>query len=284
MTKLNLKVGITTLFLSAALASVSLQAGAGSHEAVKTENVDCEYVLDESVLFGDIEGISDQDWDEEWGQVEDESDLYLIASEVIGIDIDTLFEQIEQGQSIAHVALSYGVDPQAIVDQAVAQEKVFVDELVADGDITQEEADEFLAEVLAEVTFEINQVEVDPLEIVAQVLNIDVDTLWQAMEDGKTIEGIAVENGVDVSQVVSAVITELTAEVNDLLAAELISEDEAAIEIKIIEAMVPVLVTLELPVLDAILWGDEVEEEWFGDAEEACFDDESEMPALENIS
>ncbi len=88
---------------------------------------------------------------QELAGVEEVVDWFTVAAETIGLDEDALWEALEDGQSIAEIAQAHGVEPQAVIDAVVAAEKEFVDRLVAEGELTQEEADEWLAELDEEV-------------------------------------------------------------------------------------------------------------------------------------
>ena len=68
------------------------------------------------------------------------------AAEAIGIEEDALRESLESGQSIADVATANDVDPQTVVDAMVASATERLSQKVEDGRLTQEEADERLAE------------------------------------------------------------------------------------------------------------------------------------------
>jgi hypothetical protein len=68
------------------------------------------------------------------------------AAEAIGIEPDALREALQAGQSIADVATANGVDPAVVVDALVDDAEARVAEKVADGTLTQAEADERLAE------------------------------------------------------------------------------------------------------------------------------------------
>jgi len=78
------------------------------------------------------------------------------AAEAIGIDVDALREALRSDQTIAQVAEANGVDPQAVVDALVADVSARIDQKVADGDLTQEEADEKKAELPERITALVN--------------------------------------------------------------------------------------------------------------------------------
>ena len=62
------------------------------------------------------------------------------VAEVIGIDPSALVEALRSGESIADVATAHGVAPEAVIDALVALHRARLDEKVADGSLTSEEA------------------------------------------------------------------------------------------------------------------------------------------------
>ncbi len=64
------------------------------------------------------------------------------AAEVLEMDKDELMEQLRDGNSLADVAEAQGKDPEAFKTALLDKIKTQLDELVADGDLTQEQADE----------------------------------------------------------------------------------------------------------------------------------------------
>ncbi|MGE3621880.1 MAG: hypothetical protein AB7L84_15605 [Acidimicrobiia bacterium] len=62
------------------------------------------------------------------------------AAEALGISEDDLRTALRDGQSLAEVAEANGVDRQAVVDALVAQAEARLDDAVADGDLTDEQA------------------------------------------------------------------------------------------------------------------------------------------------
>ncbi len=70
-----------------------------------------------------------------------------VVAEAIGIDEDALAEQLRDGSTIAEVAEANGVDVDAVVDAMVADATEHIQKDVEDGRLTQEQADEKLAEL-----------------------------------------------------------------------------------------------------------------------------------------
>ncbi|WP_299951826.1 hypothetical protein [uncultured Modestobacter sp.] len=75
-----------------------------------------------------------------------------VLDEVLGITHEELHVRMEAGQGLAEVAEDLGVDPQELIDGMVAKYAVAIDTLLADGTITQAEADQYLADL--ETAFE----------------------------------------------------------------------------------------------------------------------------------
>ena len=69
-----------------------------------------------------------------------------IAAETIGIERSALVEALADGQTIAEIAADNGTTAGAVIDALVAVHQAKLDELVADGSITAEEAAERAAE------------------------------------------------------------------------------------------------------------------------------------------
>jgi hypothetical protein len=74
-----------------------------------------------------------------------ESSPVAIAAEALGMTADELLAELQGGKSIADVANERGVDPQTIADSILASMKDNLAQAVADGKITQEQADQMLS-------------------------------------------------------------------------------------------------------------------------------------------
>lgn len=79
-----------------------------------------------------------------------------VLDEVLGISHDELHVRMEeQGQNLAAVATDLGIDPQTLVDALVASWSPAIDTLLADGTITQDEADAYRAALEEAFTFRV---------------------------------------------------------------------------------------------------------------------------------
>jgi polyhydroxyalkanoate synthesis regulator phasin len=70
--------------------------------------------------------------------------LVSTAADVLDMSLTDLLTELQDGESIADVAAEKGVETQEIVDAYLAQIGEDVDEAVADGDMTQTQADYYL--------------------------------------------------------------------------------------------------------------------------------------------
>ena len=72
-------------------------------------------------------------------------DLSVVA-ESLGLSEDELRTALDDGHTIADVAGEEGVDVQEVIDAIVTAQRERLDAKVAEGDLTQEQADEMLAD------------------------------------------------------------------------------------------------------------------------------------------
>lgn len=79
------------------------------------------------------------------------------AATALGIEPSELMQQLRDGKTIAQVAADKGVDVQTVIDAMVAELSTHLDEEVAEGDLTQEEADARKAEATERITTMVNE-------------------------------------------------------------------------------------------------------------------------------
>jgi polyhydroxyalkanoate synthesis regulator phasin len=91
-------------------------------------------------------------------------DMSTVADS-LGISEDELRDALADGQTIAEIAEEQGVDVQDVIDDIVAAQRERVDEAVAEGRLTQEEADELLAGAEERVTAFVNGELPDPEDL-----------------------------------------------------------------------------------------------------------------------
>jgi polyhydroxyalkanoate synthesis regulator phasin len=77
-------------------------------------------------------------------------------ADLFGLERDELRDLLRDGQSLADIATAQGVDVQAVIDTIVNATKEHLDEAVANGRLTQEEADAKLADLTERITEMVN--------------------------------------------------------------------------------------------------------------------------------
>ncbi len=80
-----------------------------------------------------------------------QSSLLSVAAEELGMTLDELTAELQDGKTIADVAAEKGVEPQAIADAFLAQRAEWLAGAVADGRITQQQADWMLENMQEQV-------------------------------------------------------------------------------------------------------------------------------------
>ena len=243
--KTVLPLALATSFL------VTVPAWADSKETSKPFDEVCELVQWDD---------NDMEMSEDWS---DDIDLYEIAAQLLNMDDDALFEAMKDGKSLADVATENGVDPSVIVNEAVAPEKALLDELLASNEIDQDEYNELVGQISAEIEFEMNHVYVDPIQWLTATLGLDEDAFWTQMEEGKVINDIVVAQGHAPETVAQDLIAFLVSEDQKLVEAGIMSPEEAAVEQEVYTGLIPSLMTLSIDALDSVF--DDEEEEWLDD-------------------
>lgn len=75
-----------------------------------------------------------------------------VVAKLTGQDVEAVIEQRKAGDSFADIAQSKGVAAEKVVDEALTVRKQVLDQRVADGSITQQQADDALAGMQSRLT------------------------------------------------------------------------------------------------------------------------------------
>ncbi len=155
--------GITLGGLSITAASAQSY---GSSDATSTNTVEADTVEADANDSGSIVLIQDEaetETEENEGEGRRRGGCKLeAAAAAIGIDEADLKSALESGDSIADVAEANGVSADAVIDAMVEAKTERIAEKVSEGRITQEEADEKLADLESRITDRVNGVEEAP--------------------------------------------------------------------------------------------------------------------------
>lgn len=160
----RLEAAATALGMTADELEAELQAGNTIAEVAAAEGVDVETVIDAIVADA-----TDELRERVTAFVNGEAPLggprpgrnggprLDAAAAALGITEDELKAALQDGQSIAQIAEANGIDVQTVIDALVAEASAYLDEEVAEGDLTQEEADAKKAELETRITGLVNR-------------------------------------------------------------------------------------------------------------------------------
>ncbi|WP_158289505.1 SHOCT domain-containing protein [Paenibacillus flagellatus] len=154
---------------------------------------------------------------------------------LLGMTQDELHEALKSGKTIAAIAGEKNVSVQSVVDLIVRTETARLDQLLADGKLTQEQYDARKAELADRATKRVNGELAGKggfpggdrggnggrhgsSEELATLLGMTQDELHEALQSGKTLAAIAGEKNVAVQSVVDLIVQTETAQLDQLLA------------------------------------------------------------------
>jgi hypothetical protein len=171
-------------------------------------------------------------------------------AEVLGVDVETLRGEFAAGKSIADVAAEQGIELETVVDALIAEVETRLDEHVADGSLTEDEAADKLANAEAMISERVNEVPkmgdrgdgfrrgAQLSATVLDMLGVDAATLREAFAAGQTVADVASENGVDVNDIVSALVDERATHLAEHVADGSLTQEEADEKLADAEAMI----------------------------------------------
>ena len=171
-------------------------------------------------------------------------------AEVLGVDVETLRGEFAGGKSIADVAAEQGIELETVVDALIAEVESRLDEHVADGSLTEDEAADKLANAEAMISERVNEVPkmgdrghgfrrgAQLSATVLDMLGVDAATLREAFAAGQTVADVASENGGDVNDIVSALVDERATHLAEHVADGSLTQEEADEKLADAEAMI----------------------------------------------
>jgi len=193
-----------------------------------------------------------------WGRMRGiggpENSLISTAAEKLGLTNDELIAELQAGKTIADVAAEKNVALDTIVDAVVAAHTEQLNEQVANGQLTQEQADAMLVLMKANVTERLNG-QLSPrgggfgfrggmgnhagmmggrwggpedslVTVVAEKLGLTPAELATELQAGKSVADVAQEKNISVGTIAEAVLAPRTERLNELVAAGQLTQEE----------------------------------------------------------
>ena len=168
---INLEVAATTLGITTDELRTQLEAGKSLAQVAEAEGVEKQTLIDALVKAGEAKlDEAKADLPDRIAEMVDATHTpgemgghegrgpggrgpgLESAAKALGVSEDDLKTALQDGKTIAEVAKDKGVDKQTVIDALVADAKAKTAEAVTDGKLTQEQADERLADVTDKIT------------------------------------------------------------------------------------------------------------------------------------
>jgi hypothetical protein len=183
----------------------------------------------------------------QWGGPENA--LIAVAAEELGLTRQELIAELQGGKTIADVAAEKNVAVETIVDAFLAPRAERLNELVANGQLTQEQADTQLAQMKTNVTERINQPwpsqgsrwggpENSLISIAADELGLTTTELVTELQAGKTIADVAAEKNVAVETIVDAFLAPRAEQLKEQVANGQLTQEQADAMLALMKANV----------------------------------------------
>ncbi len=157
------------------------------------------------------------------------AELRVIA-DVLDMTQQDLIAELRTGKTVADVAQEKGVDLAQVVDALIAPQEQRLQRAVERGRLTQEQADAILALKRVQIEDRLNRpFPLDPMMIAAQVLGMEPQELLAELRAGKSVADVAQEKGIDLDEIVNAIIERKVDYLNQLVADGRLTQEQANI-------------------------------------------------------
>jgi transposase-like protein len=168
-----------------------------------------------------------------------------VAADTIGIDAKALWTAVRDGQSVADVARSHDVEPQAVIDAIVAAANTKIEAAVDAGKIDADRAATMKEKVPARVTKLVNgnlegrrkqrvarvkrrrHARRAGLAVAADTIGIDAKALGEAVRGGQSVADVARAHDVEPQAVIDAVVAAANTRIDQAVTAGRITADRA---------------------------------------------------------
>lgn len=170
-----------------------------------------------------------------------------ILSEETGLSGQEILAQLQEGMTLADIIIANGGSVDSVIASAVAAVNERVQQALENGNITQEQADNMLANIEQLITDAVNGdlplpsvghrgPSVDALReaagrnlisAVTEATGLEARDIIQQMRDGSTLAEVITANGGDVDAVVAAAVASATEKINQLVAEGRLTQEQA---------------------------------------------------------
>jgi hypothetical protein len=160
-----------------------------------------------------------------------------IIQDATGLTREEIRTAVQDGSTIADLITANGGDVDSVIAELVAEATTHINERVAEGNITQEQADERLAELESNTTARLNGTFERPegkrggkfgqSEIITTATGLTHAEIRDAVQGGSTVADLIEANGGDVDSVIAELVVEATTHINEKVAEGRITQEQA---------------------------------------------------------
>lgn len=166
-----------------------------------------------------------------------ERGLLQSVAEATGLSAEEILPMLRDGMTLAEVVTANGGDVQAVIADAIADATTRISEAVANERLTQEQADELIANLETLFTNSINgtlrehlvetRVGVGVLELAAEQTGLNPREITEQMRGGTTLSELLTANGVDVNAFIDDVVAQADTRLDQAVANGRIPQERA---------------------------------------------------------
>ena len=162
-------------------------------------------------------------------------------AEFLGIEPEALREQLQAGATPGEIAAANGSSAQALIDYLLSEAQTHINDAVTNGDLTQVQADERLAQVTERVTTFVNEGPQQGegrqgrhhrghrvLGAAAEAIGIEPQVLVAGIQAGSTVADVAAANGSSGQAVNDALVAGVSEHIDAAVAAGDMTAEEGA--------------------------------------------------------
>jgi hydroxyethylthiazole kinase-like sugar kinase family protein len=194
-------------------------------------------------------------------------DIVQVVVDATGLDGADILQQLRDGAILADIITANGGDVNAVIAEALAVVTEKTNEAVANGNLTQERADEILANAETRITEAINNPMPnlglggegqrgdglrDIVQVVVDATGLDGADIAQQLRDGATLAEIITANGGDVNAVIAEALAVVTEKTNEAVANGDITQERADEILANVETRITEAINSENPIRDGI--------------------------------
>jgi len=156
------------------------------------------------------------------------------VADLTGLDVSTIIQERQAGKSLAAIAQEKGVTEEALINKIMTDKQAKLQSLVDSGKMTQDQYDTCVSQMQTRVKENLESTDTgksngqvnkmgdgggrpNMLQAVADLTGLDVNTIMQERQAGKSLAAIAQEKGVTEEALINKIMTDKQAKLQSLV-------------------------------------------------------------------